>query len=108
MAGGDAVSSWAVGYGAGRGSTLPQWNTFVLGRIIRPNQRGRGPLDPASASGRRELAMGSPARRIAWRRTSCRRYCPAVLIVLGTDANRVIADTLGMHPQPLRFRDHRI
>ena len=56
-------------------------------------------------------AVGNPARRIAWRRASCRGYRPAIpsrLDFSGTEADRVVADAFGMHPELFIFRDHRI
>ena len=50
MARGGAVSPRATGYGPGRRSTFPPWNTFVLGWTIRSDGRGRGSLDPPSTS----------------------------------------------------------
>ena len=65
--------------GAGRGSAVPERDTFVLGWIIRPDRRGHHALAAASTSHQCKLAMGSPARRLAWRRASRRGYCPVVL-----------------------------
>ena len=67
-----------AGHGAGRGSALPQRNTFVLGWIVRADRRGRGALGSAGASDQCTFAMGSPARRFARRRASGRGYCPTV------------------------------
>jgi hypothetical protein len=40
--------------------------------------------------------MGSPARRIAWRRTSCRGYWPVIpLKIFRYRADRTIADAFG-------------
>ncbi len=100
----------AAGHGAGRGPALPQRNTFVLGWIIRADRRGRGALGPAGASHQRTFAMGSPARRFAWRRASGRGYRPTVPVtrISGTEADRVVADAFGMHPEFFIFGDHRI
>ena len=78
MAGGGAVPSRAAGHGAGRGPALPQRNPFVLGWIIRADRRGHDTLGPASPSDQCKRAVGSPARRIAWRRASCRGYRPTI------------------------------
>ena len=64
----------------GKRPALPQWNTFVLGRIVRADRRGHGRWALAGASDQHTFAVGNPARRIAWRRASCRGYHPTVLI----------------------------
>ncbi len=80
VASGGAVLPRAGGHGAGRGAAISQRDTFVLGWIVRPDRRGHGTLGSASSSDQCKGAVGSPARRIARRRASCRGYRSAVLI----------------------------
>ena len=67
--------------GARGSSALPQWNAFLLGRIGRSDRRGHHAMAAASASDNRDRAVGGPARQLAWRRTSCRGYRPAISVV---------------------------
>src|ERR1022692_3066016 len=109
MADGGTVLPRGNGQGARRGSAFRQWNTFVLGWIVRPDRRGRGALGSASSSDQCKRAMGSPARRIArgfQSRVSSSYPCKPDFS--GTEADRVVADAFGMYPEFFIFGDHRI
>ena len=60
MAGGGAVPARGAGHGAGRGPAFPQRNTFVLGRIVRPDRRGHHALAAAGPSDQRKRRDGKP------------------------------------------------
>ena len=66
-----AVPPRSANYGEGRSSAVLEWNTLVFGWIIGPDRRSSGALGLARSSDQRKGAVGSPARRIAWRRAPC-------------------------------------